>query len=175
MVENIEGIGKATKEDIMNLINEPGFINLVGMTFPPRPGVQIFSTRLEHECYKPDTDKNEEFRMAIVKWNDLHFSIVNIPEAGLMEALIIAEECGLRFAEGTPRMFGGNISEGATFPFFNEKTCRMLENVRGHEIYEKQNAMEIFKEETEQCKEIFKKHLEWINKKDEEERKNNGK
>lgn len=158
-MEDRPPIEEATEQQIMNMINEKEYVNIICLMIPPRPGCQLFSVRLEHEYFKPDTSRNELFRMAIVKWQELSFMIINIPKEDEITAVMVAEECGLKFCKGRPVMIGTESPQGSVFPYFNEETCRTLENVRGHEVYKNQNHGELIKKEMMECEKILQKHM----------------
>ena len=121
-----------TDEQMQEFMRNERFIHYVGMINPPRPGVSECITLLEHKHYQPKTPRNELFIMRLIDWNDIMWVIISIPieEKNLMEA--VADECGLRIADGIPTMISGGGVE--RFPISNERIFT-LENKSGHLVY----------------------------------------
>lgn len=139
----------ATLEDVAEFVRDPRNVHYIGMLMPPRPGVRLFSTRLEYEHYVPETVRNELFKIALINWEDIIWILVSIPKEDAPLAEKIAEECGLRFADGVPTIFA---SEGLTqFPV-NEPNLFTLENIPGHRVYGQGQSrfLEIVEKETRQ-------------------------
>lgn len=145
---------EATMEDIAEFVRDPRNVHYLGMMVPPRPGVRIFSTRLEYEHFVPGTTRNELYKIAIINWEDFIWILVSIPTGDASLAEKIAEECGLRFADGVPTIIA---SEGIVqFPI-NEPNLFTLENIPGHQIYGqgRKRFLEIVEEETRQMELII--------------------
>lgn len=137
----------ATLEDVAEFMRNPRNVHYIGMLMPPRPGVRLFATRLEYEHYVPGTVRNELYKIAIINWEDIIWILVSIPKEDAPLAGKIAEECGLRFADGVPTII---TSEGlAQFPV-NETNLFTLENILGHRIYGQGQSrfLEIVEEES---------------------------
>jgi len=138
-----------TLEDVAEFVRDPRNIHYLGMIVPPRPGVRLFCTRLEYKHYIPGTVRNELFKIALINWEDIIWMLISIPKGDAPLAGKIAEECGLRFADGVPTIIA---SEGIVqFPV-NESNLFTLENIPGHRIYGKSRVrfLDIIKEETRQ-------------------------
>lgn len=137
----------ATLEDVAEFVRNPRNVHYIGMLMPPRPGVRLFATRLEYEHYVPGTVRNELYKIAIINWEDIIWILVSIPKEDAPLAGKMAEECGLRIADGVPTIIA---SEGVTqFPV-NETNVFTLENIPSHRIYGKSRSrfLDIIDEES---------------------------
>jgi hypothetical protein len=84
------------------------------VTMLTRPGATAFSERLENTLYPPGTPKNELFQITIVRWPDDDpvpgdWCVLSFPIADRPAAEKIANECGLRFADGVPTILPGPL------------------------------------------------------------------
>lgn len=90
------------------------------ISWATRPGAIRFSMALEYGHFPPGTKANDDYELAILEWADLPWWIVVIPLAARATAEHVAEEHGMRLANGVPRMFGAMIGKtaamGATRP-----------------------------------------------------------
>jgi len=101
----------ATLDDVAEFVRDPRNVHYIGMLLPPRPGVRLFSTRLEYEHYVPGTVRNGLYRIAIINREDIIWVLISIPKEDAPLAGKIAGECGLRFADGVPTIIA---SEGSS-------------------------------------------------------------
>jgi len=112
------------------LAGDTAMFYVVGATF--RPGVVEFSTRLEHEHYRPGTPKNSKYRLIIVNWPldewKVRWYVIGFPVEDRHTAERVAKECGLRFADGVPLLIGDRKQE--FFPM-QSKNVWNLENIEG--------------------------------------------
>lgn len=122
-----------------------------------RIGGGLFMVKLEYTHFPPRTEKNKLFEMALMEWpskESLRWAIVSIPIEYKPDALKIAAECGLRFADGIPTLFGEGKAQ--QFPLDGE-TVFTIENMAGHKGYS--NNPEVIKklreEEDLACREII--------------------
>ena len=130
-----------------------------------RHGVSLFMVKMEYAYFPPRTAKNDLFEMVLLEWpekNSLHWSIASFPIEFRAEAEKFAKECGLKFADGIPTLFGPDESI-KQFPL-DGKTVFTLENIPGHKTYT--NDPKILKqlsdEENAACEIIFKADEERI-------------
>lgn len=108
----------------------PSITSFIGMTSPRRLGVMMFQTALEFFHYDPRTPKNHEYQIAYLKWEEMVFTITSIPTVDIDFAMVLAEKCYLRIANGIPTSISDSIKQ---FPIAapNVKT---LENKKDHPI-----------------------------------------
>jgi len=117
-------------EELQKIIRDEKFIFLVGMIFPPRPGVMPFLTQLEHNYFPPGTKKNNEFIMVISAWKDVNWVIAGIPKEYMEKAKRIADSFRLKIIDGIPYM----VIEGELISFpINGKNVFTLENVYSYD------------------------------------------
>lgn len=144
------------EKQFQEFLKSDRFIHYVGMLSPPRPGVQECFAVLEYSFYNPSSNRNEFFIMKIVEWSDIVWAIVSIPieEKKLMEK--VANECGLRIADGVPTMISCDGIE--KFPAQNERVFT-LENKPGHLVYLNREAVtrKILEAEKETIERIYRK------------------
>ncbi len=111
---------------------DPDRVYFIGMFIPRRPGVELFATRLKYEHFPPWTDKNEDYVLRIINWQDMIWIIIDIPGECIEVARKIAEESGIKFADGVPTAIS---SEGRVqFPLDGENVFTM-ENLPQHRVY----------------------------------------
>lgn len=120
------------KKDIDKFFDDQKYIHYIGMISPPRPGVALCLTELEHTHYPPGSPKNDNFLLRILKWSEMVWVVVSIPisDKHLMEE--VASKCGLRIANGVPTILSSSGDE--QFPVNNERVFT-LENKSGHPAY----------------------------------------
>lgn len=124
-----------------------------------RIGASLFSVKMEYTYFAPRSGKNALFNMVLMKWPSGDFSmmwaILSFPIEFRPQAEMLAQECGLRFADGVPHVFD---NAGAhTFPL-EGPTVFTLENMHNHQVYENDPATveNLKKEEFEAMDRIFK-------------------
>ena len=124
---------------------DPKNIHYICMTVPPRPGCHLFCTILEYKFYPPNTDKNKEFILQIIKWKvdgmEMIYTIVSIPEKEKAYAEAVAKMVGMRIANGVPTMLGGGKPH--FFPI-NVPNAFTIENEPGHPIYSSSHHSQAF-------------------------------
>ena len=140
-------VQKGKEENKLHLIMQMG-----------RNGGSLFLVKMEYGYFPPRTNRNQLFEMALLEWpmkDSLRWSITSFPIEFKADAEKIAKECGLRFADGIPMLFGdGKVQQ---FPL-EGKTVFTVENISGHKAYT--NDPKILKqlqnEEDAACETIFK-------------------
>lgn len=141
-----EGTIAEDEKQFKEFMENEFFIHYVGMISPPRPGVHECTSMLEHKHYKPGTERNELFILRMMKWADFFWLIISIPIKEKMFMEEVANECGLRIANGVPTVFGpGGIEK---FPVSNERVFT-LENKAGHPVYRNDPAVNKAMQESE--------------------------
>lgn len=70
-----------------------------------RLGAHIFIVRLEHTHYPPGRPENRDFQMMRLRWQDLEWWVVSIPDADKRLAEDVAARTGMRLADGVPTVF----------------------------------------------------------------------
>lgn len=150
-----ETVEEVSYQDIKEFTDRKDLLHLVGMLFPPRPGVRAFNVLLEYTHYAPGTDKNDNFIMHVLTWGDVNmrWSITSVP----IDDKHLVEECvgsaGLRIADGVPTMFSPDGSV-LTFPA-DGSTVFTLENTKGHAVYKGKYNVDILEAETRFIDEFF--------------------
>lgn len=132
------------------------FIHFAGLLNPPRPGVRLFAVKMEYFHFEPGTPKNDEFIFHIVNWEEMTFGVISIPKEYMDLAKKVAQEVGLRIADGIPHMLLGGQSR--PFPMDTDNVFT-LENVSGHAVYssDPQTMFNLFAKENYEMEEIFRK------------------
>lgn len=120
-------------KDVVKFCSNPNLVSYVAMLSPRRPGVVLFSVMLEHIFFKPGTEKNDNFVMHMMNWQDMTFGIISIPTNMKKAAEEVAKHAGVRIADGVPTMFdpSGTVE---IFPI-SKNNVFTLENESGHPMY----------------------------------------
>jgi hypothetical protein len=71
-----------------------------------RLGGATFLTRLEYEHYAPDSERNDDFTVYHLFYNNIPYYIIEIPAKDFKLVPALAEECGLRPVPGKPQSIG---------------------------------------------------------------------
>ena len=103
MKENNGPASSISFEEIQEIGEREKLIHHVAMA--TRSGVRLFSVALEYRHYFPCTPKNDEFFLFTVSWRGLIWLIVSVPEGEREIANKVAEQVGLRVANGVPFFF----------------------------------------------------------------------
>lgn len=145
------GIDARDNKDFIKQGNDTSKLHLI--LDISRIGGTLFGVKMEYTYFPPRSGLNHLFEMAILKWPkdfSMMWSIMSFPIEFKPQAEAIAEECGLRLADGVPNMIGGN--EVQVFPL-NGETVFTLENIRNHQIYQNDsiNAKKLSDEEFAAC------------------------
>ena len=154
---------EVTHQEIINLTSSADVFNIICMISPPRIGAHLFLVKLEHEHYRPGTTKNNKFQMYQIVFSDIVFLVASIPAADREIAEQVADECGLRLADGVPHVID---KDGAKqFPIHTDNTFS-LENKSDSPVY--QNSPDIHRcllqKENEEIRSILASHEVWLNK-----------
>jgi hypothetical protein len=101
-----------------------------------RPGVLLFSIRLENELFTPYTEKNQHLMIGAYVWTEhmnMPHVVLVIPSDSFFKAQKIANECDIRFA---PYVTPDPVSfPGPPFPITG-RTAFRLENLPTSKVYE---------------------------------------
>lgn len=160
-----EKIDPATLAEIQTVVDEPDMVTYYGLL--GRPGMYGFMVELEYTKFKPDTDANDDFHMAIVTW----------PEGiGLKWVLIIFHQSEQGFAEsilwkhGLRRVKEGYVGiiiggpEGAQkFPIKGPR-CFCLENHGPNVVYTNDpvKMQAAWDHEKQMVEHFFEDHKKWF-------------
>lgn len=100
-----------------------------------RVGGNLFSVRMEYTYFAPRSGQNKYFNMVLMKWprNGMMWAILSFPIEYRPQAEIVAQECGLKIANGVPHVF--DMDGAHTFPLDGE-TVFTLENIHNHKVYD---------------------------------------
>jgi hypothetical protein len=104
-----------------------------------RLGACLFNVKMEYTYFPPRSGKNHLFEMSILTWpeNGFMWAVSSFPIEFRPQAEALANECGLRLADGIPTAF---TDKGASrFPLDGE-TVFTLENIPGHQAYDNNPA-----------------------------------
>jgi len=116
----------------------PDKVGLLGCLSPRRIGVLSFVTFLEHRHYKPGTPASQELIVAILKFQGMVFALVAFPRYRFPQALWLANQLGLRVADGVPTVASAT---GITHFPLQLPNLFTLENVPGHFAYKNSDAL----------------------------------
>ena len=126
------GFTATTEEELRRFSNDERFIHFVSMSTPRRPGVMLFAIKLEYRYFPPGTERNDDFVLHVINWQNMIWMLVSIPRECMSLAKKIAAESGLRIVDGIPTI----ITPEGTQPFpMGSDNVFALENVPGHAVY----------------------------------------
>jgi hypothetical protein len=130
VVEDGGVLVEESEADLQAFFKEPGRVHFVMMAL--RAGVMDCVQTLEHTHYEPRTPRNDFFVLRYLRWHDLDWLIVSIPEdeKKLMEGAAAAN--GLKIVSGVPTMI--DSSDMSQFPVRGPNVLT-VENVPGHPVY----------------------------------------
>jgi hypothetical protein len=102
LVNSVDGVGyTTTRETIAQLLalgRNPALLNYIGLAV--RPGVQHFSTYLEHMFYDPlDVPVNRLFQFRVVEWAGVTAAVASIPTEHRAYAIEAAKMSSLRISD----------------------------------------------------------------------------
>lgn len=128
-----------------------------------RPGVAIFSSRLEFEHFKPDTQRNMLFDLYHSEvQGGLYFITVSIPKEDRHFAEKIAREEKLRIVDGVPHFI---TPQGISVFPVNSPNTFTLENGPDHPCNKPGfDPVKAQAEEIARCEAIYAAHREWWQK-----------
>jgi hypothetical protein len=127
-----KGYRETTEEELRRFSSDERFIHFVGMAKPRRPGVNLFAIKLEHWYFPPDTEKNNDFILHIIEWQNMTWMVISIPREYMDLAKKIAAKSGLRIADGIPTIITSKRIQ--PFPMDSDNVFT-LENVSEHAVY----------------------------------------
>ena len=154
-------------EELEKLVRNEKFIYIFGKIGPPRPGVMLFSTKLEYLYFPPGTKKNEDFNCYIMGWQNIDWLVMSIPRDYMNLAKQLVKESGLRIVEGAPRRIINRKS--TSFPL-RSSNLFTLESIP-RQIHEGlKDYREIILEEFEKVKSIERDYLSKNEEKQEKEK-----
>lgn len=142
MLENID-IPKEVQLRNKEFYENPALVNIIYSIFPSRAGGQLFCSLLEYKWFPPNTDKNKEFTLTFLKWEEMAFAIITLDKIYWNHIEVTAKMTGLVIVDGTPTFI--NAGSITRFPI-DPKNSYVLENEPGHPIYK---GSEYFKSFTE--------------------------
>jgi len=126
------GFTATTEEELRRFSNDERFIHFVSMSTPRRPGVMLFAIKLEYRYFPPGTERNDDFVLHVINWQNMIWMLVSIPRECMSLAKKIAAESGLKIVDGIPTI----ITPGKTQPFpIGSDNVFTLENIPGHAVY----------------------------------------
>lgn len=120
------------------LLSDPTVVSYIGMIDPPRPGVREFFAKLEYTHFPPGTPESTAFRLAVVSFRGILFTVAFIPAVRSRAADEIADWIGLRPTSTVPVII--EKGELKKFPLANERS-RVLEDRPGHDAYKNDPAL----------------------------------
>ena len=103
MSEKEKPFREETEEEIIKFFGDVNFAHFIGMFAPPRPGVVLCATQLEHVYYPPGGEINEDFMIRLWKWEEIIWAIISVPRSDIDLVRKIAAECGLSVKHGVPQ------------------------------------------------------------------------
>jgi hypothetical protein len=152
-----EGTADVSDEQFQEITRNEKLINLVGCLSPRRVGVQIFNVRLEYFYFEPGTPKNDEYILHIINWQGMIWSVVSIPKECLEIAKKVAQETGLKIADGIPYLISSE--QTVSFPITTPNVLT-LENAKGSPVYKNDFKIieELLDKEDAEIQEIQEKY-----------------
>ena len=129
-----DGMNPTTEEKIQAFVNNTRFVHFLCLIIPRRPGVLLFSVKLEYSYFPPNTQKNEEYRLHMINWEDMTWSMISIPEEYSHMAHGVADEVGVRIADGIPHTSTDGLKTLRAFPIKGNNVFT-IENVKESEVY----------------------------------------
>ena len=127
------GIRQITAREFEREIQNPAYIHLLGSVSPRRAGVLLFMVRLEYLHFPPGTESNNDFQLLMIKWEDMVWAAIRIPKEKMEIAKTVAEETGIRIADGIPTVISTTRSQQIVPG--NAMNVFALENIPGHPVY----------------------------------------
>jgi hypothetical protein len=110
----------------------PDKVGFIVMLRPFRIGGLAFLTFLEHRHFTPVPLPCASFELAEIHWEEMVFALCLIPASRRPLAEAIAQELGLRFANGVPHVF----TRSGEFHFpIDKPNLFTVENIPGHFVY----------------------------------------
>jgi len=108
---------------------------IIGMLMPIRIGVGLFGSLLEYRHYPPGTLRNDWFQLVLANWEHMIWGIMSIPIKDKVLAERIAQECGLKLANGIPSVIDGTDPKGVKFfPVTDSERILTLEYIDSSHI-----------------------------------------
>jgi len=147
---------KVSQEELTELANKKGFVNLVGLMDPRRPGVLLFCVKFACDYFRLSAFKDKELLVHTVEWEGMQWVIMTIPEELMKITRKIVDEVGLRIADGVPT---GLFYPPSVFPI-NSKNTFTLESKPGSPIYTSDARLtdQLIEEEDEKIEKILKEY-----------------
>jgi hypothetical protein len=120
----------AASPEFKALVNDPTQMVIIGSR--ERPYHRLFFVDLEHNHFLPDTPINAAFTLIIVQWESLNYIVAVVPLGARSTAEMVAQNNGLRLADGIPHAFDHKGMR--RFPVQNENAYT-LEPLPDSEVY----------------------------------------
>lgn len=151
----------STKDIQEKYADNPDWFCIVSMMQPRRLGSHLFTVLLEYNNFKPGTDKNKDFQLIFVKWQEMIYAIIVIPYKEKDLAYKVAEEVGMRISDCIPMVLTGNGQE--VFPIISPRVFS-LENSKDSPVYRNNlyELRDLEKEEDKKIDNIFADHENWL-------------
>lgn len=139
------------EKTLQELADDPSLFHIVYGIEPLRPGGRLFSVKLEYEHYEPDTARNDLFQMRFTKLDEMLLAIITIPLSEKHIAEKVAEETGMRLADGIPFVMGELVKiTGNTRPEY------MLEETKKDAKFLHMNSPRVFSLENASNSNVYK-------------------
>ena len=117
-------------DELLEMTRDETKYFIIGMLMPIRIGVALFGSLLEYRYYPPGTLKNDWFQLVMVNWEGMFWGIMSIPMKDKVLAERIAQECGLKLADGIPSVIDGTDPNGVRFfPVTDSERVMTLEYI----------------------------------------------
>ncbi len=119
---------------INEIANDDKFVVLVSEVV--RPGVQLFTTKVEHTLFPPENpEANACFQLGVYEWEacqGMPYILVAVPAIAMPYIRQIAQDCGLMITKNVLLTFGLGVQE--EFPIKGTSLYK-LENLPGSAVY----------------------------------------
>lgn len=143
----------AVARHLRELKQRKGVVHLVGMM--DRPGAKAFMHALEYTYFPPNTKRNTEFEMLVVRWMDMFWFIITIPKKCEKFAHRSAERTGMVLRYDRIPLVLADSNE-YPFPFVTDTdNMFMLENAPDSPVYKPGGAIALAQSEREVVRKII--------------------
>lgn len=148
-----------TDEEFLRIVQNPEYVYFLGMVQPRRPGILLFTVKLEYLHFPPDTERNQLFQLIMVDWEEMKWAAIGIPRREKAIAEKVAKSAGVRIANGVPVLINRQLLvtsrtriDGVEAEYLappETPNLFALENVKSHPIYAGSHEVMIAAEDEE--------------------------
>lgn len=102
--------------NLVRLTHDKSLLHIICLMSPrARPGTMLFQVMLEHTHYPANTPANHLLQLVLFNWEEMDWADVMIPATDHDKAQAIADQTGMRLADGIPQVVShGQVTMLAT-------------------------------------------------------------